>query len=75
MFQPSEYRTFSCVFSRIPDVAFAFDPALHRRDVARIGATREGSLRGDTYRAAPSEHAQLERLQAEFWLKGSLSLK
>jgi hypothetical protein len=57
-------------------VASAFDPALHRRDVARIGMAREGSLRGgDAHRTSQSEHAQLERLQAEFWLKGSRSLK
>jgi hypothetical protein len=57
-------------------VASSFDPALHRRDVGRIGTAREGSLRGgNDARASLSEHAQLERLQAEFWLKGSLSLK
>ncbi|GIL41816.1 hypothetical protein TMPK1_40530 [Rhodospirillales bacterium TMPK1] len=55
-------------------MASVFDPALHRRDVARIGIQREGAMRSDS-RSAPTEHAQLERLQAEFWLKGSLSLK
>jgi hypothetical protein len=60
---------------RVLEVTSVFDPALHRRDVARIGGAREGSLRSDPHRASLSEHAQLERLQAEFWLKGSLSLK
>lgn len=54
-------------------MAPAFDPALHRRDVARIGVQREGALRSEA--KLQTEHAQLERLQAEFWLKGSLSLK
>jgi hypothetical protein len=65
---------FPDVTSRIPIVASVFDPALHRRDVARIGVPCESSFRGQAERAQ-TEHALLERLQAEFWLKGSLALR